>query len=72
MYVNNFINLKKIISNQKPEEFNKHDYSLIDKDQLIAFNSVKEHSKLLWTEQVSNDLIIKRNIRQTRDCDATQ
>ncbi len=65
-------NLKKIISNQKPEEFNKHDYSLIDKDQLIAFNSVKEHSKLLWTEQVSNDLIIKRNIRQTRDCDATQ
>ncbi|MFY0603314.1 MAG: hypothetical protein JXQ93_05160 [Flavobacteriaceae bacterium] len=65
-------NLRELISNQSYIEFNKYNYSLVNKNQLIAFNSVKEHSMLLWTEQVSNDLIITRNEIQARACDATQ
>jgi hypothetical protein len=65
-------NLKEFISDRSHIEFNEYDFSLVDENQLTAFNSVKEHSMLLWTELVPSDLIIARNEIQVRGCDATQ
>lgn len=63
--------LKELIAEESNLSFEAYDYNRIDRDQLVAFNSIREHSELLWTQQVSAKLLITPNAAKA-DCDPTQ
>lgn len=55
------------ISSEKDSKSN-----LLDKKQLIAFNSVKKASLVLWTVEAPNNLVMEKNYLNKSSCDATQ